>query len=416
MRRVVIAGGGQAGFQAAASLRQNGFAGSIALVGDENRLPYQRPPLSKSYLQEGFSFERLTLRPADFFAGNAIDLHLADPASRIDRPAKALELRSGRRLSYDHLVLATGARNRVLPVPGRELPGVHMLRGAADAERLRAAMRGARRLAVIGGGFIGLEVAASARMRGLAVAVLEAGPRLMARVVSPAVSAFFLDAHRAMGTEVLLDQSVRGIAGTDQVEGVETAMGFHAADLVLVAVGVVPNDALAAEAGLETRNGVLVDRFMTTSDPLIFAVGDCAAFTSRHVGGLVRLESVQNAVDQAKCVANRIGGGAQPYDEVPWFWSDQGAFKLQIAGISTGADAVHAARTPDGDRLIAYAFRDGALIGVETINRPGDHMAGRKLLATDFRLAREEAAADGFDLKRHVSQLLSPPTAKRRSG
>jgi 3-phenylpropionate/trans-cinnamate dioxygenase ferredoxin reductase component len=407
MQRVVIVGAGQAGFQVASSLRQNGFVGEIVLVGDEGRLPYQRPPLSKAYLKEGFGFDRLLFRPDGFFAENRVELRLGDPAARIDRAAAQVHLASGEACPYDHLVLATGARNRPLPLDGAALPNVLMLRGAAEAERLRAAMEGARRLAVIGGGFIGLEVAASARARGLDVTVLEAADRLMARVVSPAVSRFFLDAHRAMGTDVLLRQKVLRIAGSDAAEAVETAEGLHPADLVLVAAGVVPNDELARDAGLDTDGGIRVDRFMTTGDPQIFAIGDCAVFDSRHAAGPVRLESVQNAVDQAKCVASRILGGDVPYDSVPWFWSDQGTFKLQIAGITTGADHVHAVGSPADGRFLAYGFRGDDLLGVETINRPGEHMAGRRLLSSDFRLARTDVAQGDFDFRAHVARLAA---------
>ncbi|GGE24100.1 pyridine nucleotide-disulfide oxidoreductase [Aureimonas endophytica] len=404
MERVVIVGAGQAGLQVAVSLRQGGFAGSITLVGDEDRLPYQRPPLSKAYLQEDFGFERLALRPDAFFADQRIEVLANDPAVRLDRPTQRVSLRSGRALPYDRLALATGARNRRLAVDGADLAGVHMLRGAADAEVLRTELGRAERLLVIGGGFIGLEVAASARGRGLAVTVLEAGPRLMGRVVSPPVSDFFLAAHRAMGTTVLLDQRVLRLTGTARVEGVETAAGFHAADLVLVAVGVEPRDELAQAAGLDCAGGIRVDRFMVTSDPAIFAIGDCAVFESRHARGPVRLESVQNAVDQAKCVASVLLGEARPYDSVPWFWSDQGGLKLQIAGLTAGADHVHVADGGDG-RLVAYSFRGDDFLGIETVNRPGEHMAGRRLLAADFRLARDEVARHDFDLKTHLARL-----------
>ncbi|KAB0680032.1 NAD(P)/FAD-dependent oxidoreductase [Aureimonas leprariae] len=405
--RVIIVGAGQAGLQVALSLRQGGFAGDIALVGDEGRLPYQRPPLSKAYLKEGFGFDRLLFRPESFFAENSIELRLDDAAVWIDRDRRHVHVASGDTLAYDRLVLATGARNRALPIDGATLPNVLMLRGAADAERLRAAMETARRLVVIGGGFIGLEVAASARARGLAVTVLEAGTRLMARVVSPAASAFFLDAHRAMGSEVLLEQKVLRIAGPTKAEAVETAEGRHPADLVLVAAGVAPNDGLARDAGLAVDGGIEVDGFMTTSDPSIFAIGDCAVFESRHASAPVRLESVQNAVDQAKCVAARILGQDVPYDSVPWFWSDQGTFKLQIAGITAGADHVHAVGSPEDGRFVAYCFRGDRLLGIETINRPGEHMAGRKLLASDFHLARADVARDDFDFRAHVARLVA---------
>lgn len=405
MSRVIIAGAGQAGFQVAHSLRLGGFGGEIVLSGDEERLPYQRPPLSKAYLKEDFGFDRLQLRPDSFFAQNRIDLRLADPVTALDRQGGLVTLRSGATLAYDHLVFATGARNRVLPLPGIQLPGVHALRSAEDAERLRSALQAARRLVVIGGGFIGLEVAASARAKGVAVTVFEATDRLMGRVVSPAMSAFFLEAHRAMGTEVMLAATVSGIAGTECVSGVETATGFHPADLVLMAAGVVPNAELAESAGLKAAGGIAVDSYMATEDPRIFAIGDCAVFHSRHAEGWVRLESVQNAIDQAKCVAARIIGGTEPYDSLPWFWSDQGSYKLQIVGITNSADHVHVAGSVAEGRFAAYCFRGERLLGIETVNRPGDHMAGRKLLSGDLVLARAEIERHDFDLKAHMAAI-----------
>ena len=407
MSRVVIAGGGQAGFQVAHSLRMAGFDGEVTIAAEEDRLPYQRPPLSKAYLKEDFGFDRLQLRPESFFEQNRIDLRLADPVMAIDRVANSVSLASGTCLSYDHLVLATGARNRVLPLPGAGLAGVHLLRGAEDAERLRAALQSAEQLVVIGGGFIGLEVAASARAKGVAVTVFEAADRLMGRVVSPAISDFFLTAHRAMGTEVVFGAKVLGITGTDRVTGLETSTGHHPADLVLMAAGVEPNAGLAEAAGLRTAGGIAVNSFMTTEDPKIFAIGDCAVFHSRHADGWVRLESVQNAVDQAKCVAARILGGSDPYDSLPWFWSDQGSFKLQIVGITAAADHVHVAGSVEDGRLATYCFQGDRLLGIETVNRPGEHMAGRKLLSGDFSLARAEVERDDFDLKAHLASLIS---------
>lgn len=404
---VVIAGGGQAGFQVAHSLRLGGFEGGITIAAEEDRLPYQRPPLSKAYLKEDFGFDRLQLRPESFFEQNHIELRLADPVTAIDRAAGTVSLASGSILAFDHLVLATGARNRVLPLPGADLGGVHLLRGAEDAEKLRAALQTAKRLVVIGGGFIGLEVAASARAKGVAVTVFEAAERLMGRVVSPAISDFFLQAHRAMGTEIVFGAKVFGIAGADRVEGVETSAGVQPADLVLIAAGVVPNAELAEAAGLKTAGGIAVDDFMATEDPRIFAIGDCAVFHSRHADGWVRLESVQNAVDQAKCVAARIMGGSEPYDSLPWFWSDQGSFKLQIVGITTAADHVHVAGSVEEGRLATYCFQGERLLGIETVNRPGEHMAGRKLLSGDLKLARAAVEHTDFDLKAHLSALLT---------
>lgn len=403
---VVIVGGGQAGFQCAASLRQAGFAGPVTLVSAEDRLPYQRPPLSKTYIKDDKSFDSLILKPNSFFEKNAIDIRFGTSVASIERAARTATLSTGERLDYRHLVLATGARNRSLPVPGTDLSGVHQLRSVDDAEALRAALKDASRIAIVGAGFIGLEVASSARSLGKTVTVVEAADRVMGRTVSSDISAFFLDAHRAIGIDIRLSTPLEAILGTEAVTGIRVAGGGEVAcDLVLIAAGVLPDDELANAAGLDTRTGVLVDGFMTTSDPAIFAIGDCAAFESRFATGRVRLESVQNAIDQAKCVAARIMGGTTPYDSVPWFWSDQGPYKLQIVGLTAGADHVVVAKPEDG-KLIAYCFKGDRLLGIETVNRPGEHMLGRRILGNDLTLAKAEVAADRFDLKAHVAQLM----------
>ena len=403
---VVIVGGGQAGFQCASSLRQSGFEGTITLVSAENRLPYQRPPLSKTYIKNDTSFDSLILKPKSFFEKNAIDVRFGTAVDTIDRASGTVTLSTGEQLGYGHLVLATGARNRSLPVAGAELSGVHQLRRVDDAEALRAALKEATRIVIVGAGFIGLEVAASARSLGKIVTVVEAADRVMGRTVSSDISAFFLEAHRAMGTDIRLSTPLEAILGDDAVTGIRVAGGEEiAADLVLIAAGVLPDDHLARAAGLDTRNGVLVDGFMATSDPSIFAIGDCSAFESRFATGRVRLESVQNAIDQAKCVAARIMGGSTPYDSVPWFWSDQGPYKLQIVGLTAGADHVEVVRPEDG-KLIAYCFKDERLLGIETVNRPGEHMLGRRILGNDLTLAKAEVAAESFDLKAHVGALM----------
>ncbi len=404
---VVIAGGGQAGFQCAASLRQGGFNGTITLVSAEDHLPYQRPPLSKTYIKDDKSFDSLMLKPESFFEKNAIDVRLGTGVAKIERAIRTVTLGTGERLGFEHLVLATGARNRTLPVAGTDLPGVHQLRGVDDAEALRAALKTATRVAIVGAGFIGLEVAASARTLGKVVTVVEAADRVMGRTVSSDISVFFLAAHRAMGTDIRLSTPLEAILGDEAVTGICLAGGEEiAADLVLIAAGVLPDDHRAKAAGVETANGVLVDAYMTTSDPAIFAIGDCAAFESRFATGRVRLESVQNAIDQAKCVAARIMGGTTPYDSVPWFWSDQGPYKLQIVGLTAGADHVVVAQPQDGT-LIAYCFKGEQLLGIETVNRPGEHMLGRRILGNDLKLAKTEVATERFDLKAHVAALMT---------
>ncbi|MCQ0986804.1 NAD(P)/FAD-dependent oxidoreductase [Jiella marina] len=411
MSGVVIAGGGQAGFQVAASLRQGGYAGEITLVSAEARHPYQRPPLSKTYIKTGAAFDSLLLKPETFYEKNAITFRGGERVTAIDRAAGWVSLGSGEQLTYDHLVLATGASNRVLPIPGRDLAGVHQLRTAEDAEKLRADLADASDVAIVGGGFIGLEVAAALRALNKRVMVVEAADRLMGRTVSQEVSAFFLAEHRAMGTEIRLNTAISAILGEERVRAVALSDGSELpADLVLIAAGVVPNDALAREAGLSTDNGVVVDPFMATDDPHIFAIGDCAAFHSVHADRMVRLESVQNAVDQAKLVAARILGSddpatLSPYRAVPWFWSDQGPYKLQIVGLTAGADHVEMADLGEAGKLVAYCFKGDRLLGIETVNRPGEHMLGRRILAEDLRIARDEVAHADFDLKAHVAAL-----------
>ncbi|UOM35276.1 NAD(P)/FAD-dependent oxidoreductase [Acuticoccus sp. I52.16.1] len=385
--RIVIVGAGQGGFQAAASLRQEGFIGEITLIGDEAGLPYQRPPLSKAYLKTGVADE-LELRPAAFFDANAITLVHGLRIDTIDREAR--EAVAGEtRFPYDHLVIATGTRNLRPPIAGLE----HTvdLRTLADAARLRDLLAAPRRVAVIGGGFIGLEFAAVARTLGHDVTVAEAAPRLMARVVSPELSQRFLAMHQGMGTDVRLGQPVARVR-----EGaIVLADGSEiAADLVLLAAGVRPNSELAEAAGLAVANGVVVDAQLATADPAISALGDCAVFPDPRTGRPVRLESVQAAVDHARAIARRlVKGVADPYAAVPWFWSDQADWKLQIAGLATPEDTAvgredGAVLRFDGDRLTA----------VETINDARTHMQARRLMATDVPLTRETLAASDYDL------------------
>ncbi|MCB8840765.1 NAD(P)/FAD-dependent oxidoreductase [Aurantimonas sp. VKM B-3413] len=408
MAGVVIAGGGQAGFQVAASLRQLGYDGDVTIVSEEARLAYQRPPLSKTYIKTDADFDTLLLRPESFYEKNRIAFRGGERVVSIDRGASAVTLSTGETIPYDHLVVATGASNRSLPVPGATLAGVHQLRSAEDAEHLRAGVAEARTIAIIGGGFIGLEVAAAVRALGKDVVLLEAADRLMGRTVSREVSAFFLDRHLQMETDIRLGTALQAIEGTDRATAIRTAAGETiAADLVLIAAGVTPNDALARAAGLTVDNGIVVDAFMTTSDPKIFAIGDCAAFDSPFAERRVRLESVQNAVDQAKTVAARIMGTAEPYRSVPWFWSDQGPFKLQIVGLTAGADHVEVARIGEEGKLIAYCFKGESLLGIETVNRPGEHMLGRRILGQDLKIARADVAHHAFELKAHVAKLMA---------
>lgn len=407
---VVIIGAGQGGFQMAASLREAGYEGAVTLVGEEPGLPYQRPPLSKAYMKGDAGIEQIELRPAAFYADHRIELVNAR-ATRIDRVARRVELLDRAGLSYDHLVFATGARNRPLPVPGRELGGVFYLRTAEDADLIKAQMGESCRIVVVGAGFIGLEFAAVARALGHQVTVIEASARPLARAVSPEMSAFFTQAHEAMGTKLLLGAGVVGLHGEDgQVRAVETTDGgLHPADFVLVGIGVVPNVELAAEAGLEISNGIVVDAHLATSDPAISAIGDAVSYPSRYSGalgvsggkmGMVRLESVQNAVDQARCLAARLAGKAVAlFDAVPWFWSDQGDLKLQIVGLAGPDDSAVLRGDPASRRFSVFRFREDMLTAIESVNRPADHMLGRRLLAGVPKITPAQAGDEGFELK-----------------
>lgn len=376
-QRIVIVGAGQGGLQAAVSLRQEGHSGPITLIGSETHLPYQRPPLSKAYLKTGEA-ESLRLRPQSYFDDQDITLMLGTSVTAIDTAARHV-VHAGGSVAYDHLILATGTRNLRPSLPGVER--ALDLRTLDDALALRQAMAAAKSVAIIGGGFIGLEFAAVARGFGLAVTVAEAGPRLMGRVVSPAMSDRFLAMHRDMGTRVMLGTPVTEVTEDGILAGGEAVP----ADLVVLAAGVRPNSELAQQAGLATDNGVRTDAQLLTSDPAISALGDCAAFPDPATGRLVRLESVQAATDHARLIARRLTKGVgDPYAAVPWFWSDQGSSKLQIAGFAT--PEVHAVTRPDG---AIFRFDGDCLSAVETVNDPRTHMQARKLFASGARPTRD---------------------------
>lgn len=396
----VIVGAGHGGFQVAASLRQLGFGERIYLVNDEAHLPYQRPPLSKAYIKGSAGPESLFFRPEKFYRDQNIEL-VADRAVAIDRNARKLKLASGVSLDYGHLVLATGARNRLLDLPNANLPDVKYLRILDESEALRACIPSHHRAVIVGAGFIGLEFAATARIKGLEVDVVELGPRVMARAVTAEVSDYFQARHREAGIRIHLGVQATSIeAAGGKITGVSLSDGRHLpADLIVVGVGVLPNIELAAEAGLPVASGIVVDEHLLTADPNISAVGDCALFASPRFGGSLRLESVQNATDHARCVAARLTGDDKVYDGQPWFWSDQGDDKLQIAGLTTGYDQVVVRGDPARKSFSAFCYRSGKLVGIESVNRAGDHMFGRRLLGMERSLAPEKAADESFDLK-----------------
>jgi len=399
---VIIVGGGQAGVQTALSLRELGYDRPVTIFNDEGHPPYQRPPLSKAFMTGKLGLEGLYFRNPDFFERSGIFLEV-DRVEAIDRVAKKVILRSGGSRDYAALVLATGSRNRTLNLPGAELDGVLSLRSLDDAVALRERLATARDIVIIGGGFIGLEFAAVASKAGAQVHVVEAAPRIMGRAVSPDISAYFTRRHIARGTTFSFGDTVLRINGkSGRVVSVETAReATLPADLVLIGVGIVPNVELAHEAGLATDNGIVVDEHLETSDPSISAIGDCAVYPNVFAGSMMRVESVQNAVDHGRTVAARLVGNRYAYASVPWFWSDQGEDKLQIAGISMNDDTRLVQGAPASGRFSVFLFRNNGLACVESVNRVADHMAARILLKTNRlgRITPNMAQSRNFDLK-----------------
>ena len=380
--RVVIVGAGQAGAQVAVSLRQLGFDGQITLLGEERQPPYQRPSLSKAYLSGEMALERTWLRSEGYYPKHAIGLRLGVRAERILREERAVVCTDGAQIGYDALALCTGSRARRLGVPGTDLPGVFYLRTLADSDRIRAAVRPGARAVIIGGGYIGLEVAASLKKLGCAVSVIEALERVMNRVVAPPVSAFFAAEHARRGVEVVTGAAVAALEGKGRIERVVCADGrAFAADLAVIGIGGMPHDELAKEAGLEVENGVVVDAFGRTGDPAIFAAGDVTNHPNALFGRRLRLELVHNAIEQAKAVARALAGQPQAYADVPWFWSDQYDLKLQIAGVGDPDDELVVRGDPATRAFSCLHLRDGRMVAIDCINRGADFLAAKKLIA-----------------------------------
>jgi 3-phenylpropionate/trans-cinnamate dioxygenase ferredoxin reductase subunit len=389
----LIVGAGQAGATAAQTLRERGYAGRITLAGEEPLAPYQRPPLSKKFLAGEIAADRLLLKAPGFWEASGVEL-------RVDARIAEIDLRRGEArgggapISFDRLVLATGARPKRCPAPGADLPGVHALRSAADVDQIRPAIRGGARLVIVGAGYIGLEVAAVARGLGAEVAVLEFAPRVMARVVAPPVSAFYEALHRRNGVALHLGVGLAAIERRrDGLAALGTDGTAHPADLVLVAIGAEPRTELAAAAGLAVSDGIVVDAACRTAHEAVVAAGDCTRFPSARYGRAIRLESVQNAIDQAKQAGATLAGAPAAYDPLPWFWSDQYDVKLQIAGLSEGYDRVVLRGDPASGAFSAFYLAGDRLLAVDSVNRARDHMLARRHAGSRLA-APAEALAD----------------------
>ncbi|MFM9976168.1 MAG: NAD(P)/FAD-dependent oxidoreductase, partial [Beijerinckiaceae bacterium] len=383
IRQIVILGAGHAGVNAAAALRDEGFDGNIRLLDAQKMLPYQRPPLSKAFLKGETTAARMVLRAEQFYGEQRIDLVLGASVQAILPAERRVELASGELLSYDALILATGARARPFPVVGQDLAGVMSLRDLADAEELLLRMKAARHIVVIGAGFIGLECAATAAASGADVTIIEMQSRVMARAISPEMSAAFEAKHHALGARLMFQTGVRALIGNNgHIAEVELSDGVRLkADLVVVGIGVLAEDRLATQAGLAIENGIVVDEHLATSSPEIFAIGDNNSHPNPFFGGRLRLESVQNAVDQAKCLARNLTGKPESYHAIPWFWSDQADFKLQIAGVSARLNRHVVRGDREGGAFSVLGFEGERLAVVESLNRPADHMSARRLIA-----------------------------------
>jgi 3-phenylpropionate/trans-cinnamate dioxygenase ferredoxin reductase subunit len=400
---ILIIGGGQAGAQAIDTLRREGFGGRLVLIGDEPELPYQRPPLSKKYLSGEMAADRLLFRHRSFYDEHRIELKLGSRAVRLDAAGRQVELADGEKLTYDRLLLCLGAESRRLTCPGATLPGVHYLRGLADVPPLQGDCKPQARVVIIGGGYIGLETAATCRKMGCEVTVLEMADRVMNRVVAPGVSQYFAQEHRSHGITISCDTRVVCLEGQGRVERVVCADGTrHAADLVIVGVGAVATTELAGAAGLACDNGIVVDEYCRTSDAAIYAAGDCTNHPSPRYGRRVRLESVDNAFEQAKTAALNLLDRPAAHDRVPWFWSDQFDNKLLIVGLSQDHDRQVLRGDPASRSFSVCYLRGRELLAVEAVNHSKDYMAARKLIAERALLNVDKLADSQLALKEAV--------------
>lgn len=399
--KLVIIGGGHAAAQLvmSANMKKLG-AEEITLITEEDRLPYQRPPLSKAYLMGDMTLERLPITSEKAYEKAACNILLNSRADSINRQDQTITLTNGDTVSYDKLVLATGGRVRTIPVTGADLQGVHSIKTLSDIETMKPRLGEGKNMVVIGGGYIGLEAAAVARKMGMNVTLLEAADRILQRVVAPEVSAFYTRVHTEEGVQIITDASVTEITGTNgEVSTVKCADGSeHAADVVVVGIGIIPNQELAADAGIDCSNGIQVNEFCQTNDPHIYAAGDVALHHSSLYGQTLRVESVQNAVDQAKVIIDHLNGIETPYNSLPWFWSDQYDLKLQIAGLSLNYDRIVVRK--DEDRKVAFFYMKGdKLQACDSVNNMRAFMGSKKLITDQISVNDADLANPDVDLK-----------------
>jgi len=388
MAAMVIVGGGHAAGQACASLRQEGFKGEIVVIGDEPHLPYQRPPLSKQYLSGEHGLEKVHLRPAKFYADQHVTLKLGVRAEAIDAAAHTVTTSAGEAVHYDKLLLATGGRPRRLNIAGSDLAGIHYLRGIDDVDGIRGEMAPGRKLVIVGGGYVGLEVASVAVVSGLEVHVLEMEQRILQRVTTPAMSTYYHHLHESRGVHLHTSTAVTGFRGDGRVAAVLCGDREFAADLVIVGIGIIPNVEIAQAAGIECSNGIIVDEHCRTSAPDVFAAGDCTNHPNPLLGRRLRLESVPNAMEQARVAAANMLGGTKTYASMPWFWSDQYELKLQMLGFSSDGDSQVLRGNMNTNQFAMFYLKNGAVVAVDAVNSPKEFMIGKQLIGKQVDPAR----------------------------
>ena len=390
MNEIVVIGSGQAAIQTVMSLKRNEFTGSIKVIGEEDHLPYQRPPLSKDFLLEEYKPERVSLKKKEFYEENGVDLILGKRAESIDTILKEITLSDENKIRYNQLIIATGSRVRKLNVPGSDKKGIYYLRDLDDANALKQRLKKNKKMVIVGAGYIGLEVASVAASLGVEVTVIEMANRVMNRTVDPMISSYYQKLHESHGVKIHLDNGLKAFEGGDSVNAVLCSDGLMLeAELVVIGAGVLPNQEIAIEAGLECNNGIMVNEFGETSTAHVYACGDCTNHPNKGLNTRLRLESVHNAMEQSKTVANTIMGNKEPYDQVPWFWSDQYDHKLQLVGISGDHDEVVMRGLESEQKFLLFYLKNSELIAVNAINSSKEFLICRKLVANKVKISSD---------------------------